>query len=220
MNFLQRLTFLLHLVGFLIGVIALPIMVYFFFDGVDLDDGLLTSIIFTFVTPVLGWGLRWLISGELAEFIPFQHMLISSIPKDGNFGIAFALIFVFSFLYFSSEENKNARESWEYKVFNSQCNYESGEEVVLDYFKPNEGKEKGDPIYCSHYLERKYSWSQTLCEWNDGSNANNSRCVRLKANPEPTIDWINIIAPVTLINLITFYILTLMRFIYIARTRN
>jgi hypothetical protein len=59
-------------VGFLAGVIALPIMVYFFLDGVDLDEGLLAAILITFVAPVIGWGLRWLIAGELAEFIPLK----------------------------------------------------------------------------------------------------------------------------------------------------
>ena len=220
MNFIQRLTFLLHLVGFLAGVIALPIMVYFFLDGVDLDEGLLAAILFTFVAPVIGWGLRWLIAGELAEFIPFKNELIASLPKDGNFASAFVLVFIFLSLSFYTMEYKESKELWEQEVFGSQCIDMFGNEVILSYFKAPEGSEQGDPIRCSDYLEPRSYSGETICTWDDATNAATWRCKALAENPEPTLDWEQIISPVIFFNLLAFYFLILIRLIYNLRIKS
>jgi hypothetical protein len=220
MDFLQRLTFLLHLAGFLAGVIALPIMVWMFFDGIDLDEGLLTPILFTFLAPLIGWGLRWLIAGELAEFIPFQKNLIDALPKDSNFGATFLLICIFSSLFFYSEEHNSSKDDWENKVFGTQCINKFGDEAILSYFKAPEGAEKGDPIYCSDYLEPKSYSGDTLCTWDDGENAGSWECLQLEDNPKPVLDWSQIVPPIIFINLLVFYFLTLIRLIYNLRTQS
>ena len=220
MNFLQRLTLLLHFGGFLAGVIAFPLMVLGFVNGVDLDEGLMTAILFTFIAPSTGWGLRWLIAGELASFMPFQHELIASLPKDGNFGAAFISIFIISSLLFYSIEYKESKESWEQKVFGSKCINQYGDETVLGYFKAPEGSEQGDPFYCSDYLESTEWGTGTLCTWEDAANAETWRCKALTENPKPTLDWEEIIPPVTFINLLVFYFLILIRLIYNLRTQS
>ena len=84
--------------SFLISVIALPIMIYFFYDRVDLDDGLLTTI-FNFHFSCYRLGFRWLIVGELSEFFPFQK-LFNALPNGGEV----LLVIVFP-VYISSQLN-------------------------------------------------------------------------------------------------------------------
>ena len=220
MDILYRLTLLLHIFGFLGGVIALPILVTVLFDLSDFYDGLLISIIFTFAAPVIGWGQRWLFTGEFREFVPFQQKLISALPKDGNFAAALGAAVLLSTLIISSIETKQSRELWEREVFRSECTKENGEEVVLGYFTAEEGEEKGAPIYCSYYLDDPWWPSETLCEWNDGANAESPRCKRLAANPKPVFSWENFFGPVIFINLLVFYFLVLIRLIYNKRIQN
>lgn len=217
MNFIQRLTFLIHLTGFLVGVIALPIMVYFFFDGVDLDDGLLTSIILTILSPIIGWGLRWLIAGELSDFIPFQDNILKAIPRDGNYAIVLALSIVFSGLYFFSKEQTESKERWEQAVFGKTCKDKSGTPKVIDRYAVIDGEEVGRPIYCSDFLVPN-ARGKTLCTWDNATNADNMSCKMLAYSPSPTLKWNFIIGPPILIGIAVFYLLTLVTLI--ANLRN
>ena len=220
MDFLKRLSLLLHIAGFLAGVIALPILIAVLFESyfdTNFYDGLEMALIFTFGAPIIGWGLRWLIVGELAEFVPFKRELISALPKDGNFALVFVLAFCVLLTFFSFKETEESRLRWEYKVFESKCNKENGEKAVIGYFKPDEGEVLGDPIYCSDYVEPRYYGAQTLCEWNDGENAGNPGCMRFAANPKPIFLWENLFAPVIFFNLLVFYLLVLIRLIYNKR---
>ena len=153
----------------------------------------LIALALVFGSPLVGWLFRWLISGELEHLIPQKKNLLKALPIDGNYGVAFILLSIISFLSLHSLIDYDKQRQWERDVFGGYCKINDGkDERVLDYFKkPEDTPEllndyyEPKPIYCSHYL-KKDAWGETLCTWNEGSNANSARCLKLKDNPKPS----------------------------------
>tara|TARA_B100000575_G_scaffold144843_1_gene115686 strand:- start:677 stop:1291 length:615 start_codon:yes stop_codon:yes gene_type:complete len=161
----------------------------------------LIALALVFGSPLVGWLFRWLISGELEHLIPQKKNFLKALPIDGNYGVAFILLSIISFLTLHSLIDYDKQRQWERDVFGGYCKVNDGnDERVLGYFKKPEApptleeyyteeelndyyKEK--PIYCSHYLE-KDAYGETLCTWNEGSNANSAECLKLKDNPKPS----------------------------------
>jgi hypothetical protein len=94
MDFKQRASLLLHVAGFAIGVLVLPFAVFELFNYYDFGRGFeeaSTLLLIGLISPIAGWILRWLISGEWSSFIPlvddvFKPMvnaLINALPKEG-----------------------------------------------------------------------------------------------------------------------------------------
>jgi hypothetical protein len=221
MNFTQRISLLIHLGGFIASLIAFPIMFAMLADGgVDMDEGLLPAILGTFLSPVLGWGLRWLITGELVSFIPFQEEVINALPTNDNYAVVLLLGFFLTFIIIYSIESADKKEYWERDVFGMQCNNDSGERNILDRYQKVDDEELGKPIYCSAYLTNN-SRGENLCTWNDGANANSPECKKLEERPAPdNVEWILIILFSIFISIFSVYLLTTIQLIVNLRKKS
>ena len=195
MDFKQRASLLLHVTGFAIGVLVLPFAVFELFNYYDFGRGFeeaSTLLLIGLISPIAGWILRWLISGEWSSFIPlvddvFKPMvnaLINALPKEGWSSSVLLLVIIGSPLVLYNLEKNFNQEQWESNVFGMQCTDSQGNEAVLDTFAIAEGATEGKPIYCSHYLE-KTRRGETLCTWDDNANAYSPRCTKLAENPKP-----------------------------------
>jgi hypothetical protein len=195
MDFKQRASLLLHVAGFAIGVLVLPFAVFELFNYYDFGRGFeeaSTLLLIGLISPIAGWILRWLISGEWSSFIPlvddvFKPMvnaLINALPKEGWSSSVLLLVIIGSPLVLYNLEKNFNQEQWESNVFGMQCTDSQGNEAVLDTFAIAEGATEGKPIYCSHYLE-KTRRGETLCTWDDNANAYSPRCTKLAENPKP-----------------------------------
>lgn len=222
MNFVQRIALLLHLVGFILGVIAIPAIFLGIYEWDE--DFIYTSSLITLIAPSLGWGLRWLISGELVHFIPFSKLVINSLPLQGNFLTALIVIPLLTGGFNFTLERDFAKNSWERSVFGETCQNEDGSPSILGYYDANsEGevyKEKEKPFYCSDFLI-KTSRGYTFCTWNNASNSDNNICRKLAGNPEPRKDyWIYALLTTLITFPIIFYLLTIIRMIINLRERK
>ena len=197
MDFKQRASLLLHVTGFAIGVLVLPFAVFELFNYYDYGYGrdfeeAGTLLLICLISPIAGWILRWLISGEWSSFIPlvddvFKPMvnaLINALPKEGWSSSVLLLVIIGSPLVLYNLEKNHNQKQWEINVFGMQCTDSQRNENVLDTFAIADGATEGEPIYCSHYFE-KTRRGETLCTWDDNANANNPRCRRLAENPKP-----------------------------------
>jgi hypothetical protein len=196
MDFKQRVSLLLHVAGFAIGVLVLPFAVFELFSYYDFGRGFeeaSTLLLIALISPIAGWVLSWLISGEWSSFIPlvddvFKPMvnaLINSLPKEGWSSSVLLLVIIGSpLLLYNLEKNHNQKQ-WEINVFGMQCTDSQRNENVVGTFAIAEEETEGTPIYCSHYLEKNRR-GETLCTWEDNANANNPRCTKLAENPKPT----------------------------------
>ena len=196
MDFKQRVSLLLHVAGFAIGLLVLPFAVFELFNYYDFGRGFEEAsslLLIALISPIAGWVLRWLISGEWSSFIPlvddvFKPManaLINALPKEGWSSSVLLLVIIGSPLVLYNLEKNHNQKQWEINVFGMQCTDSQGNQAVLDTFAIAEGATEGKPIYCSHYLESTYISGETLCNWDDNANANNPRCTKLAENPKP-----------------------------------
>ena len=214
MNFAQRISLLIHLGGFIASLIAFPVMFFMLVDGgVDMDEGLLAAILVTFLSPILGWSLRWLITGELISFIPFQEDVVNALPTNDYYAVVLLLAVFLTFITGLSLESSDNKQNWEKDVFGMQCNDDSGERNILDRYQAADITELGKPIYCSAYLTNN-SKGENVCTWNDGSNADSSECKMLEKRPAPdNVEWILIILVSIFINIFSVYLLTIIQLI-------
>ena len=214
MNFAQRISLLIHLGGFIASLIAFPVMFFMLVDGgVDMDEGLLAAILVTFLSPILGWSLRWLITGELISFIPFQEDVVNALPTNDYYAVVLLLAVFLTFITLFSLESSDNKQNWEKDVFGMQCNDDSGERNILDRYQAADITELGKPIYCSAYLTNN-SKGENVCTWNDGSNADSSECKMLEKRPAPdNVEWILIILVSIFINIFSVYLLTIIQLI-------
>ena len=195
MDFKQRVSLLLHVAGFAIGLLVLPFAVFELFSYYDFGRGFeeaSTLLLIALISPIAGWVLSWLISGEWSSFIPlvddvFKPMvnaLINALPKEGWSSSVLLLVIIGSPLVLYNLEKNFNQEQWESNVFGMQCTDSQGNENVLDRFSIAEGETEGEPIYCSHYLESTV-YGETVCTWDDNANADTSQCKKLAENPKP-----------------------------------
>ena len=214
MNFVQRISLVIHLGGFIACLVAFPIMLFMLLEGsVDMDEGLLAAILVTFLSPILGWSLRWLITGELISFIPFQEDVVNALPTNDYYAVVLLLAVFLTFLFIYSIDSSDKKENWERDVFGMQCNDDSGERNILKRFKKVDDEELGKPIYCSAYLTNN-SRGENKCTWDDGSNADSSGCKMLEKRPAPdNVEWILIILFSIFINIFSVYLLTIIQLI-------
>ena len=214
MNFAQRISLVIHLGGFIASLIAFPVMFAMLADGgVDMDEGLLAAILVTFLSPILGWSLRWLITGELISFIPFQEDVVNALPTNDYYAVVLLLAVFLTFITGLSLESSDNKQNWEKDVFGMQCNDDSGERNILDRYQAADITELGKPIYCSAYLTNN-SKGENVCTWNDGSNADSSECKMLEKRPAPdNVEWILIILVSIFINIFSVYLLTIIQLI-------
>lgn len=214
MNFAQRISLVIHLGGFIASLIAFPVMFAMLADGgVDMDEGLLAAILVTFLSPILGWSLRWLITGELISFIPFQEDVVNALPTNDYYAVVLLLAVFLTFITGLSLESSDNKQNWERNIFGMQCNNDSGERNILGRYKKVDDEELGKPIYCSAYLTNN-SRGENICTWNDGENADNSECKMLEERPAPdNVEWIKIILISIFINIFSVYLLTIIQLI-------
>lgn len=218
MSFIQRIALLFHIAGFLAGLFSVLYLCIVVVDG-DGDD--LTFIALA-SSPLIGWLLRWLLTGEIAHFVPLKEYLIKALPFDGNFGIALVLLPILSFSVIYYLDDVDIQNKWERKVFGTKCVNDFGDKAILGYFKNSEealsklqesyyeSYESDRAIHCSHYLEKNAN-GETLCTWNDGSNAESLQCQRLKEIPKPPPNLLEIALINVVLSIIIFYALTLIR---------
>jgi hypothetical protein len=218
MSFIQRIALLLHIAGFLAGLFS---VLYIYILVIDSDGDDLTAMVLA-SSPLIGWLLRWLLTGEIAHFVPLKEYFIEALPLDGNFGIALVLLPLLSFSIIYYLDNIDTQYDWEIKVFETKCVNDFGDKAILGYFKKPEkalpkllesyyeNDESDRAIHCSHYLEKNAN-GETLCTWNDGSNAGSLQCQRLKENPKPSPNLIEIALINVIATIIIFYVLTLIR---------
>ena len=216
MSFIQRFALLVHIAGFLTGLFSALYVYEFLID--EGGDGLTAFILV--ISPLAGWLLRWLITGELAHFIPLKEYFIKALPLDGNFGIALIMLSIFSFpLLYYVVDSENQR-GWEREVFGGCKESNSNEERVLGYFKEREklpgllgeyyGEQEAGPIYCSDYLIKDAN-NETACTWKNGVNASSYQCQKLKENPKPSTDLLSIALSNGVAIIMIFYALFLIR---------
>ena len=217
MSFIQRFALLVHIAGFLTGLFSALYVYGFLID--EGGDGLTAFILV--ISPLAGWLLRWLMTGELAHFIPLKEYFIKALPLDGNFGIALIMLPIFSFSLLYYVDDSEIDMSWERKVFGTECVNNFGDKVIVGYFKKPEGAPKllddyynqnqeEEPIYCSHYLKKDAN-NETLCTWEDSVNANSAQCQKLKDNPKPSPDLLLIALSNGVAIIMIFYALFLIR---------
>ena len=218
MSFIQRFALLIHIVGFLTGLFSALYVYTFLID--EGGDGLTAFILV--ISPLAGWLLRWLMTGELAHFIPLKEYFIKALPLDGNFGIALIMLPIFSFSLLYYVDDSEIDISWERKVFGTECVNNFGDKVILGYFKkPEKGvpkllndyyenDESNRVIHCSDYLKKNAN-GETVCTWNNAANASSSQCKALKDNPKPSPDLLLIALSNGVAIIMIFYALFLIR---------
>ena len=226
MNFIQRLGLLIHIIGFLTGLISVLYLFQVIMESNFGDTEGLIALALVFGSPLVGWLFRWLISGELEHLIPQKKNFIKALPIDGNYGVAFILLSIISFSGLYSLIDYDKQRQWERDVFGGYCKVNDGkDERVLNYFKkPEDVPEllnnyyEPKPIYCSHYLEKNAD-GETLCTWNEGSNANSALCLKLKDNPKPSSLFDAAIANLFAM-IVIFYVLILIRLLTNLREKE
>ena len=227
MGFIQRFSLLIHIAGFFAGLFSV-LYIYSFAIEENFGDGELLTALLLVSSPLIGWLLRWLITGEINHFIPLKEYFIKALPFDGNYAIALILLpfLSFSFLYYI--EDLTIQHEWEREVFGTKCVNDFGDKAILGYFKKSEKAvpkllndyyedESNRAIHCSDYLE-KNNFGKTLCTWNNGANANSSQCMKLKDNPKPSPDLLLIAIFNGMAFIMILYSLTLIRLIINLRT--
>jgi len=228
MSFIQRLGLLIHIVGFLTGLISVLYLFQVIMESNFGDTEGLIALALVFGSPLVGWLFRWLISGELEHLIPQKKNFIKALPIDGNYGVAFILLSIISFSGLYSLINYDKQRQWERDVFGGYCKVNDGkDERVLDYFnKPEDIPEfldnnyKPIPIYCSHYLEKSIMVDgETLCTWDDGTNAFSPRCLKLKDNPKPS-SLLDAAVANLFAMIVIFYVLILIRLLTNLREKE
>jgi hypothetical protein len=226
MSFIQRLGLLIHIVGFLTGLISVLYLFQVIMESNFGDTEGLIALALVFGSPLVGWLFRWLISGELEHLIPQKKNFLKALPIDGNYGVAFILLSIISFSGVYSLIDYDKQRQWERDVFGGYCKVNDGkDERVLNYFKkPEDAPEllnnyyEPKPIYCSHYLE-KDAYGETLCTWNEGSNANSAQCLKLKDNPKPS-SLLDAAVANLFAMIVIFYVLILIRLLINLREKE
>jgi len=195
MDFNQRFSLLLHVIGFTTGVLVLPFAIFELFNYYDFEEGFEEAsslLLIALISPIAGWVLSWLISGKWSSFIPFVddvfkpmvNALINALPKEGwSLNVLLVVIIGSTLLLFNIEKNLN-QEEWENNIFGMQCTDSQGNKNVINRFSIQEGETEGKPIYCSHYFESTI-YGETLCTWDDNANADTPACKKLAKNPKP-----------------------------------
>ena len=216
MWFIQRLAFVVHVSGFLSGLIALPIFLLALISGKDEFIFILLFVIF--LAPVLGWSLVWLLTGKGVHFVPLNVLILNSLPIKDNFLIVLLLIPIITFSFIVYDESDREKRSWERSVFGTECLDASGQENIIGRFSTESDQVIGEPYFCSDFLEETLS-GETFCTWNDGGNKDTEKCRNLRNSPKP--DDVEFITPflVALFALyFSFILLTLIKIILRIRT--
>lgn len=221
MGFIQRFSLLIHISGFLAGLFSV-LYIYSFATEENFGDGEVLTALLLVSSPLIGWLLRWLISGEINHFIPLKDYFIKALPLDGNYAIALLLLPFLSFSFLYHINDLDIQHEWEREVFGTKCVNDFGDKAILGYFKKSEkavpkllndyyeNDESNRAIHCSDYLKKNAN-GETLCTWNNGANASSSQCIKLKDNPKPSPDLLLIAIFNGLAIIMIFYVLTLIR---------
>jgi len=204
MGFIQRLSFVIHVSGFLSGLIALSILPLAVASEEDIIFILLLVI---FLAPSLGWSLVWLLTGKVVHFVPFNGVILTSLPTKDSFLIVLLLIPIITFSFIVTDELDRELRSWERTVFGMECLDASGQENIIGRFSTEE------PYFCSDFLEETSS-GETFCNWNDGGNKDSKKCRKLGNYPKPDdVEFITPFLAALFVFFITFILLTLLKII-------